>query len=116
MRNAMTDELACPTCSTPIKSDDVNVSKDVAYCRKCNAAFTLSESVYHNETPAPNIDLNNPPRGVWFEQTFDGFVVGATTRSAIAFVLVPFMCVWSGGSLGGIYGSQIMSGKFNLGM
>jgi hypothetical protein len=26
------------------------------------------------------------------------------------------MCVWSGGSLGGIYGSQIVNGEFNLGM
>lgn len=27
--------------------------------------------------------------------------------------MVPFMCVWSGAAIGGIYGSQIASGKFN---
>jgi hypothetical protein len=32
----------------------------------------------------------------------------------IAIFLVPFMCVWSGFSLGGIYGTQIVDGKFNL--
>jgi hypothetical protein len=36
-------------------------------------------------------------------------------RSPIAFFLVPFMCVWSGFSLGGIYGSQIVKGHFQLG-
>jgi hypothetical protein len=43
-----------------------------------------------------------------------GFELGSTTRSAIAFFLVPFMCIWSGGSLGGIYGTQIYQHKFNL--
>lgn len=43
-----------------------------------------------------------------------GWTAGATTRSPAAFFLVPFMCVWSGGSLGGIYGTQIIGGKFNL--
>ena len=34
----------------------------------------------------------------------------------MAFFLVPFMCVWSGGSLGGIYGSQFFQSKFDLSM
>lgn len=42
-------------------------------------------------------------------------VFGATTRSPTALFLVPFMCVWSGFSLGGIYGTQIAKGEFNLG-
>jgi hypothetical protein len=29
-------------------------------------------------------------------------------------MLVPFTCVWAGGSLGGIYGIQIANGTFNL--
>jgi hypothetical protein len=41
-------------------------------------------------------------------------IVGATTRSPAAFFIVPFMCVWSGFSLGGIYVTQIISGKFDL--
>ena len=39
--------------------------------------------------------------------------VGATTRSVSAFFLVPFMLVWSGFSLGGIYGTHIVKGKFD---
>ncbi len=112
----MSESLSCPTCDTVVSPDDVNVAKDVAYCRKCNAAFSLSEWVHEGieNAPDPAVDFNSPPRGVWFEQTFDGFVIGATTRSALGCFLVPFMCVWSGGSLGGIYGSQIMSGKFDI--
>ena len=32
----------------------------------------------------------------------------------VALFLVPFMCVWSGASLGVIYGTQIWNGQFNL--
>ena len=46
----------------------------------------------------------------------DTVSLGATTRSPIAFFLVPFMCVWSGGSLGGVYGSQVLNGEFDLGI
>jgi len=63
---------------------------------------------------ARTVDLNQPPAGVWFEREMAGFTIGSTTRSAAAFFLVPFMCVWSGFSLGGIYGSQIINGQFNL--
>jgi hypothetical protein len=37
----------------------------------------------------------------------------ATTPPYAALFLVPFMCVWSGFSLGGIYGSQIAKGQFD---
>jgi len=112
----MSETLSCPTCQTVVLPDDVNVGKDVAYCRKCNAGFSLSEVIHEEGTsaPEPAVDFNRPPRGVWYESTFDGFVLGSTTRSAVGCFLVPFMCVWSGGSLGGIYGSQIASGKFDL--
>jgi hypothetical protein len=48
------------------------------------------------------------------DQFANGFRASATTRAWYALFLVPFMCVWSGASLGGIYGSQIRSGKLNL--
>ena len=64
----------------------------------------------------PACDLNRPPSGAWFHRDHRGFEVGATTRSAAALFLVPFMMVWSGFSLGGIYGTQIVKGQFNLGM
>jgi hypothetical protein len=55
-----------------------------------------------------------PPKGVDLVETMDGFRLTLSTRSCIAFFLVPFTLVWAGGSLGGIYGTQINQGKFNL--
>jgi hypothetical protein len=95
-----------------LAGDDINVVTDVARCRHCNEVFALSALVQTNESGP--IDLNDPPQGAWYQDEIDGFVVGATTRSPIAFFLVPFMGVWSGGALGGIYGSQIVHGQFNL--
>lgn len=103
--------VRCPTCGAAIGLDDVNVARDLAVCRSCKAIFTFSDNV---DIDLSEEDSDNPPRGTWFDRTFDGFVAGATTRSPIAFFLVPFMCIWSGGSLGGIYGGQIVRGKFNL--
>jgi hypothetical protein len=103
--------VRCPKCNDPVGAEDLNVSTDLARCRRCGDFFKLSEAV---EEEAEGFDPDRPPGGVRFEQGLDGFRISATTRHPIAFFLVPFMAVWSGGSLGGIYGSQIASGKFNL--
>ena len=58
--------------------------------------------------------LRNPPKGAWFRKGIDGVVVGASTRSPVAFFLVPFICVWSVVSVGTIVGSQIAMGQFDL--
>lgn len=105
-------KIYCPDCNRELPLEDVNVSTDVALCRKCGQTFGYAELLADQATPTVN--LQSPPKGVWFERHPDGFEVGTTTRSAIAFFLVPFMCVWSGGSLGGIYGGQIVKGEFNL--
>lgn len=103
----------CPKCRAKIPLEDINVSTDLALCRRCGESWKYSELV--EESTFADIDLARPPGGAWFKQVQpNGFEVGATTRSAGAFFLVPFMCVWSGGSLGGIYGSQIYHHKFDL--
>jgi hypothetical protein len=107
-------KIQCPKCRSAAPADQVNMANDLAFCPRCNEGFKVSESVdmdSYDETV-----LFNPPKGTWYREGIDGHVIGATTRSAAAFFLVPFMCVWSGVSLGGIYGSQIVSGKFNLGI
>lgn len=100
----------CPQCKASIDSDDVNVTSDVAHCRACGSTFRLSSLMETNTTPPKTTS------GAW--DTSDGMErrIGASTRSPIAFFLVPFMCVWSGFSLGGIYGTQIVSGKFDPSM
>jgi hypothetical protein len=106
-------KVICPKCRTALPIEDVNVLTDVALCRRCEQTFAYSELVEEQETGP--VDLNRPPQGAWFKRTPGGFEIGSTTRSAVAFFLVPFICLWSGGSLGGIYGSQIIKGKFVLG-
>jgi hypothetical protein len=59
------------------------------------------------------VDLTHPPKGAWLKQVGGGFELGANTRSAAAFFLVPFTLFWSGGSLAGIYGSQLVKGEFD---
>lgn len=107
-------QVLCPKCGQVIAGDDVNVVTDIARCQKCDEVFVLS-SLVQSSSSGP-VDVNDPPRGAWYQPEFNGFVVGATTRHPMAFFLVPFMCVWSGGSLGGIYGSQFFQSKFDLSM
>jgi len=106
-------KIQCPKCKQAVPPDQVNMATDLAFCPQCNDGFKVSETL-DQESANPDI-LRNPPKGAWFKKEMDSVVVGATTRSPIAFFLVPFMCVWSGGSLGGIYGSQIAKGEFDLG-
>lgn len=115
----------CPSCGQPFLPADVNVAADVAYCRRCEQAWKLSllaNGAGVAQPPAPpsakdaaalDAALAQPPAGVTFQETARGFTLRATTRSPVAFFLVPFLLVWSGGSLGGVFGVQWVQGKFN---
>ena len=105
-------EVICPSCRSRIAPDDINVSTDVALCRSCGNTFRLSEII--GAIPSTSIDLHSPPSGAWYTPLADGFTAGATTRTWTALFLIPFTCVWSGISLFGIYGTQIVKGHFNL--
>jgi hypothetical protein len=104
-------DVTCPQCHAAIATADVNVATDIALCRRCDRTFSFSELI--DGRSRAGVDLNAPPSGTWFENLPDGFRAGATTRSWMAIFLVPFTCVWAGGSLTGIYGKQIASGQFD---
>lgn len=112
--------VACPNCQCQIPANRLNVETDVAVCDKCNGAYCLSKIVNRERIPDKGkrrrrvFKIGEAPSGTWFEDLGTGWRIGATTRSWFAFFLVPFMCVWSGFSLGGIYGTQILKGQFNL--
>ena len=40
-------------------------------------------------------DLSRSPSGAWFRRTGDGFEAGATVRSVIGYVAVPFWAFWA---------------------
>ena len=109
----MDTKTICPKCAKEIPLGDVNVATDVALCRRCGQAWSFAD-LLADARLIPTEHLS-PPRGAWLREPGPGeFEVGVSTRSPIAFFLVPFMCVWSGGSLGGIYGTQIAKGHFEL--
>ncbi len=104
--------MNCPKCKSEIKKEDINIMTDVGQCHYCEHIFKISENL--SSEVDDGFDIDTPPQGTWIRRELDHIVIGATTRSALAFFLVPFMIVWSGGSIGGIYGSQIISGEFDL--
>ncbi len=106
----------CPKCRQPIPPDDVNVANDIALCRSCNhAASYASLARRANLDELSQVDLSRPPSGLRIVETATDVALIMSTRSIVAACfLVPFTAIWSGGSLTGIYGSQIRSGHFNL--
>ena len=106
-------KISCPSCSKRLASSDINVASDVAVCPQCGEVFAVS-SIVSAGRDVTNFDVRQPPSGVSFYDSGFEWTITASTRSPIAFFLVPFMFVWSGFSLGGIYGGQIAAGKFSL--
>ena len=102
----------CSRCGNRLPCADINVTADSALCRQCGAAHRFSELAQNGGFPV--FDLSRPPQGTSFQAAIEGFVVCATTRSPEAWSLIPFLLVWSGFSLGGIYGSQFQKGEFDL--
>lgn len=106
-------KIHCPSCGRLLPAAQLNLATDVALCANCDEAFSISTMVAAGQG-AEDFDIDQPPRGASFERTMNGWRMGASTRSPIAFFLVPFMCIWSGFSLGAAYGSQIIEGRFEL--
>jgi hypothetical protein len=108
-------ELHCPECGLPIPASEIAPSAGLAVCRSCDQSFGIEAcKTALPFAQRPQAMPTNPPKGVQVEESMDGFRISVTTRSALAWFLVPFMCIWSGGSLGGIYGTQIYKGEFSL--
>lgn len=108
-------EFHCPECGLPIEVADLAPGQGLAVCRYCEKPFPLAEC----RSAVPFADRNivpvtPAPKRVQLEETMDGFRLTLSTRSWIALFLVPFTLAWAGGSLGGIYGTQVAKGEFNL--
>ena len=108
-------EFHCPECGLPIEVADLAPAQGLAVCRFCEKSHPLAACQaavpYEQRNIVPELAV---PKGVRLEETMDGFRLTLSTRSGIAFFLVPFTLFWAGGSLGGIYGTQIAKGEFSL--
>lgn len=104
--------MNCPKCNFKIDRENINIKTDIAQCDKCDYIFKVSENLANYIDD--RFDFKNTPNGTWYKKELNDTIIGATTRSPMAFFLVPFMLIWSGGSIGTIYGSQIIKGEFDL--
>jgi len=117
-------KIACPKCRAEVPANNINAEKDYVFCSACGEAFRLSDlfaggAKREERIPSDNEKLDkellrNPPTGTWIHEDGFNIYIGARFRSPIALFLIPFTFIWSGGSLFGIYGSQILSGEFSL--
>ena len=62
---------------------------------------------------AANLDMQRPPKGVRIDESpIRGKSIIYQKIPPVVWFLIPFTAVWSGGSMFGIYGSQIKHGHF----
>ncbi len=112
--NMQQAEFRCPFCRSVIAVGDVNVATDLALCRRCGRTCSFA-LVTGAVALSPDI-VDHPPRRVRVERDFrDGTVLVYRRLSLALLFLIPFTAVWSGGSMYGIYGTQIKNGTFSLG-
>jgi len=70
----------CPKCDMVIISDDINVAKDIAYCRSCNITHKFS-AIINKSNLTTNVDFNRPPSGIKYNHEGLKLVVSSTHRS-----------------------------------
>ncbi len=122
--------MNCPSCQIKVPRDAINIQKDIAGCQSCGNIFSISDQVNpqkeetnlytksvkesFDKKSQASFDMNNPPKGAYINHLPNGVQIGASTRSWMALFIVPFAIVWSAGSIGGIYGSQVFTGEFDI--
>jgi len=108
-----THKFYCPSCKRELLLNDINISADMALCRSCGYSGPIlgSSAVPHMS----NEEMAHPPKRVSLRQGFDDeLALICHPKRGLALFLIPFTIVWSGGSMWGIYGTQWMTGEFDL--
>jgi hypothetical protein len=78
-------QALCSKCDQVLVGNDINIVTDVARCLRCDEVFALSSLVQTNASGP--VDLNDPPRGTWYQWEPNGFVVGATCRFSVPLLI-----------------------------
>ncbi len=105
-------EVACTKCKRKIEAENINVATDIAFCTSCESLTSLSTLL--ESAPSKSFDAKSPVSGISVDDQGYNWSVSVSHKSWMALFFVPFTLVWAGGSLSGIYGTQIISGKFSL--
>ena len=109
----MNGQYTCLTCGAAIPLDDINVASDIALCRKCGNASAFS--LIYDASGLADAGTGEPPRGVRVERDLMGGGVSIIYKriDRSVFFLIPFTLIWSGVSIGGLYGTQLMNQSFD---
>lgn len=107
-------KINCPTCKKTISGSSINVEKDLAHCIDCNEVFSISPFIKKEASSLKHVNLDNPPKGIYFNESEGEFKLTIPTRSYGALFLIPFTLAWGGGSMIGIYGTQLYNLKFSV--
>lgn len=111
----MQSSYTCPFCRGNIPADDVNVATDKALCRTCGK--TSSFAMVSGASEISMECLRQPPGCIRAQKNpRGGRRITYHRLSPVLFFMVPFTALWAGGSMMGIYGSQLMKGEFDLTM
>lgn len=103
--------FVCPNCGKELPLADVNIAQDVALCRACN--YTGSFLAAATVPRLTDEELARPPKRVSLRREFgDALTVVCRPRRAALWFLVPFVALWSGGSMTGIYVAPLVRGTF----
>ena len=106
-------KVSCIKCKRILEASNINVAKDTAYCPHCENLTSLSSLL--DATPSKYFDVQQPVSGITVSDRGYDWSITISNRSWMSLFLVPFTLVWAGGSLSGIYGTQIIKGEFNPG-
>jgi len=107
-------EVNCTTCKGQIKAESINVAKDTAYCTQCENLLPLSSLLPDDNISAKAFDPHEKVDGLTAQDKLYMWSIDVSHRNKMAFFLIPFTCLWAGGSMFSIYGQQYLSGEFNL--
>jgi hypothetical protein len=105
-------EVNCNQCKRKIVAENINISKDIAYCLSCESLTSISSLL--ETTASKKFNSTQSVSGVKVDDNGYNWSIDASNRGLIALFLVPFTLVWAGGSLSGIYGTQIVNAEFDL--
>lgn len=106
-------KITCNTCRKTIPKSYINVATDIAYCPHCEKASSLSAMMRGRSTPR-RFNPSDPVPGIKLQDRDGTWMVDASHRHPLALFLVPFTVVWAGGSLTGLYFTQLANGDFNI--
>lgn len=89
-------------------------------CPKCGEMVSIEDLIAEEDNGSGDTALlsSSPPKHLSVATEIEGISPVTTIQfkrvNPMALFLIPFTCVWAGGSLAGIYGSQLMRHAFDL--